>query len=94
MVNMALAAQPENASFLDTKGWILYQQQNFKEALPYLLESASTGAASATIYDHIGDTYFQLQEHNLARKAWQDALEIEPDRDLTRKKLNELLESK
>jgi tetratricopeptide (TPR) repeat protein len=43
LVSLALEAEPGHPSFLDTKGWILYQQGNSEAALPYI-EEALEGA--------------------------------------------------
>lgn len=39
LINRALAQEPHNPAFLDTKGWILYQAQRPHEALQYLLKA-------------------------------------------------------
>jgi Flp pilus assembly protein TadD len=36
MVDQALMAEPEDASFLDTKGWVLYRLGHNAEALDYV----------------------------------------------------------
>jgi tetratricopeptide (TPR) repeat protein len=63
LVDRALAANPENYDYLDTKGWGLYKQGKYKEALEMLQKSWDLRMKNA-IYNH--DSFLHLEA---ARKA-------------------------
>jgi tetratricopeptide (TPR) repeat protein len=102
MIRKALVDSPDNAAYLDSLGWVLYKRGNLKEAAERL-EAAikqneeSKASTDATIYEHLGDVYFQMQDMARARTAWEQAEKagqkaIPPDRRLSeiRKKLKSL----
>lgn len=64
---------PDNATYLDTHGWVLYQMKRYQEALEFLLKAEKEG--SATILEHIGDAYHKLGKRNEAKTYWQKALQ-------------------
>lgn len=65
---------PNNASFQDTYGWILYQQQKYNDAKTWLEKSLQNGGNnSATILEHYGDVLFQLRNVDQAVANWKKA---------------------
>lgn len=87
MAESALAGDPDNASYLDTMGWIYFQLGQYERALTYIRRSVDIDPASATVYEHLGDCYARLGETDKARDSWLRALELEPDRDSTMERL-------
>ncbi len=87
MAESALAGDPDNASYLDTMGWIYFQLGQYERALTYIRRSVDIDPASATVYEHLGDCYAKLGETDKARDSWLRALELEPDRDSTMERL-------
>jgi tetratricopeptide (TPR) repeat protein len=80
-----------NSSYLDSLGWVLFKRGKFQEArIP--LEKAQAGARpdDATIPDHLGDVYFQLQELSKAKVTWERALKIASKVKPPDKKLGEI----
>jgi tetratricopeptide (TPR) repeat protein len=63
LVDKALEVSPDNFLYLDTKGWGLYKQSKFKEALDLLQKSWDLRRQKA-IYDH--EAYLHLEA---AKKA-------------------------
>jgi Flp pilus assembly protein TadD len=97
MIRKALEEEPENGSYLDSLGWVLYRRGKFQEALEPLEKAAKAQASDATILDHLGDVYFRLQEQAKARTAWEKAeslmsKSVPPDKKLpdVRRKLDAL----
>ena len=76
MAIRAVAAEPKNASYLDTLGWVYYKLKNFKEAERYIAEAVATGQASAAVMEHLGDIYFQLGNKTKALEYWNKALSM------------------
>jgi tetratricopeptide (TPR) repeat protein len=87
MVTKALEAQPNNASYLDTKAWVLYQRGDFSNAEKYLLQALEKGTANATLLDHLGDIYFRLNDRGRAVEYWGKALALEPENAAIRGKV-------
>lgn len=76
MAKRAVAAEPKNASYLDTLGWVYYKLQQWKEAERFIAEAVATGRASAVVHEHLGDVYFQLGEKTKAMEYWKRALQM------------------
>jgi len=70
-----IEANPENATFLDTYGWVLFQMNEYKEAEKQLKKAAEINP-SGTIVEHYGDVLFKLGNTQEAITKWQKAKEI------------------
>lgn len=97
MIRKAVDADPENGAYLDSLGWVLFKRGKAREAVEALERASKRESADATIFDHLGDVYLQLQEPAKARAAWLEAERLAgkakpPDRRLPeiRKKLDAL----
>lgn len=77
-IRRAVEMEPENAAYLDSLGWVLYQQGRFHEALVPLEQAAklSADAPDATIEEHLGDVLDKLGRRNEAVKAWERAASL------------------
>lgn len=89
LIRKALAVDPENGAFLDTLGWIYYQQGRYAEALTELLKAQSAIQNDAEVWEHLGDTYLKLGNLDEASKHWKKALELDPDSTLLKERLKE-----
>ena len=76
MAKQAVAAEPENGSYLDTIGWIYFKLQHFEEAERYISKSLDTGRSSAVVTEHLGDVFFKLGKKERALEYWQKALDL------------------
>lgn len=85
----AVDAEPENASYLDTAGWIFYKKGEFQRAYQYIQESIDTGDMSAEVLEHMGDICEKLSRHDEATKWWQQAFEKDPERTYLKDKIND-----
>ncbi|NUN68151.1 MAG: tetratricopeptide repeat protein [Bacteroidetes bacterium] len=75
MSKASLAADSTNSSYLDTYGWILYQQGKYDEALVYIRRAVELGDASAVVLEHLGDVYYRVGDRTRAEEYWKKALE-------------------
>lgn len=89
MAEKAIAAEPQNAAYLDTIGWIHFKLGNLEKARDFIHASVDTGQASAVVLDHLGDVYEALGNREEAKKWWNKALEMNPDKEGVREKLGE-----
>jgi Flp pilus assembly protein TadD len=76
MIRRAVKAEPDNASFLDSLGWVYFKLGQLKEAEENLGEAARRNTTSATIQEHLGDVYQLSSEPDKARTAWKKALSL------------------
>jgi tetratricopeptide (TPR) repeat protein len=81
LAEKAISFEPENAAYLDTVGWIYYKMGEYQQAREYIRRSIDTGDASAEVYEHMGDVYKALDDHENAVKYWNEALELDPERE-------------
>jgi tetratricopeptide (TPR) repeat protein len=68
----------DNASFVDSLGWVLFKQKKFKEAKEYLIQATKDpdDGQHLEIYDHLGDVCQALGEKTEAVAAWKKAIEL------------------
>lgn len=88
MIKRALRLQNDNASYLDTAGWVHYKLENYSEAQNYLQRAVQTGSASAEVYEHLGDVYQKMDRLEKAKKLWQQALNLDPSRKYLQDKIS------
>ncbi|MCI0449168.1 MAG: tetratricopeptide repeat protein [Chlorobi bacterium] len=86
MSKKTIDKEPNNASYLDTYGWILYKLKDYKNAAVYI-EKAIKQGKNATLLDHLGDIYEADGEIVKALKQWNEALQLEPENELVKKKI-------
>lgn len=84
---------PENQSYLDTRAWVLYAMEKYKEARKVMEKAIAGGQVSFTHLEHYGDILFQLGEVDLAVKQWEKAKQtggnsIALDKKINNRKLN------
>ena len=74
MIRKAIQEEPENPAYLDRLGWVLFKRGKAKEAVGHLEKAVSLPSGTdATIQEHLGDVYFQLQQPAKAKAAWKAA---------------------
>lgn len=70
-----LETSPESATYLDTYGWILYQQGKYKEALVQLEKALARDKQSAEVTEHYADALYRNGRVNEAVDYWKKAKE-------------------
>lgn len=81
---------PNNPSFLDTYGWILYMQAKYADALIWLDKAiVAGGQENGTILEHYGDTLFRLGKITEALDYWTRAKKTGDHTELLDKKIND-----
>jgi tetratricopeptide (TPR) repeat protein len=86
LIEQAVQAEPNNAAFLDSLGWVLFKQNQPRAALDYLLKAvAAAETPDATLFEHLGDVYAALQQMDKAREAWRQSLAVEPNEAVQKK---------
>ena len=81
-------AEPLNATYLDTYGWILHKLGKHQEALKYLKKAIDNDETpSGEILDHYGDVLFELDKKDEAVKSWKEAIKNGGDKKEIEKKI-------
>ena len=75
MSKKTIEAEPNNATYLDTFGWILYLMGKPLEAKPHFKQAMLYGGKdSAVIMDHYAEVLYALKEYDLAMVYWNLAM--------------------
>ena len=87
MSGITIKLEPLNPTYLDTYGWVLYEQGSYLMAKIYIEKAIEySEEPSADIYEHYGDVLFRTDEQEKAVEQWKKAKELGGDsRELNRK---------
>lgn len=78
MIRKALQEDADNSAYLDSLGWVLFKRGKAREAVVPLEKAVKqvgemVSGSDATIFEHLGDVYFQIGEIAKAKSAWKSA---------------------
>ena len=78
------------ANYLDTYAWILFKEQNYRDALEYieLALELQGDSPSSEILSHYGDILFMTGKPQEALKEWKKALELDPQNEVLKRKVD------
>ncbi|MFP4222671.1 MAG: tetratricopeptide repeat protein [Phycisphaeraceae bacterium] len=82
LANQVLDAEPGVPAYQDTKGWVLYRQGRFEEAIKWLQRARSGSgpdSESPVVLDHVGDALYRLGEPGRAEALWRRAKMLAED---------------
>ncbi|WP_339922738.1 tetratricopeptide repeat protein [uncultured Cyclobacterium sp.] len=69
---------PNNATYLDTHAWVLFQQNKFEEARPFMEKALEIETKpSGVMFEHYGDIMFKIGEKKVAMDYWKKAMALE-----------------
>lgn len=85
-----LAKSPNESHFLDTYGWILFQNGKYNNALEQFKKALAVRPEDKHITEHLGDALFKLGKVDEAITNWKKAKEL----GSTNQKLNDKIEKK
>lgn len=86
MIQKAVLAEPDNAAYRDSLGWVLYRLGKVKEAIP-LLESSAKEIPDGEILSHLAEVYAAAKMKKEAAETYQragDAYREEGDEEMAR----------
>ncbi len=87
MAKTAIDREPENASYLDTIGWIYFKLKKYELAENYIRKSLNINSGSAVVNDHMGDVYKEMGDKESAVIFWRKALELSPNDETIKNKI-------
>lgn len=86
LIERALQLQPNDASILDSMGWVLYRRGDNERALEYL-QRAWRLRPEAEIGIHLGEVYWVTGQRDEALQIWRTIGTEEPDNTLLQQTL-------
>lgn len=90
MSGITVKAEPTNPTYLDTYGWVLYEQGSYTLAKIYIeraIENSKEDDLSAEVVEHYGDVLFRTGEKEKALEQWNKAKELGGDSPALDKKI-------
>ena len=89
MSGITIKAEPMNPTFLDTYGWVLYEQGAYTMAKIYIEKAIeySKESPSADVFEHYGDVLYKTGEKEKALEQWKKARELDKDSKRLKKKI-------
>lgn len=82
-VQRALSQKPNDGYYLDTLAWIYYKNSEYDLALTTQQKALQTVSDDATMYEHLGDMFWKLNNQEKAIQQWQKTLSLQPDNPST-----------
>jgi len=81
LIRFALQEEPENGAFIDSLGWVLFQQGRYEAAFDQLVQAANAIPDDATILEHLGMTLRALGQDVEAIRVLQRAMNMGGESD-------------
>jgi tetratricopeptide (TPR) repeat protein len=75
---LVLDGDQDNASYVDSLGWVLFRKGKLADARRELERAVSLqdGSESPEVWDHLGDVYFRSEMPAKAAEAWRKAVSL------------------
>ena len=90
LIKRALVIEPDDGFYVDSLGWVYYQQGNYSRAVAELERAVNLTGNDPTITEHLGDAYRKLGKVREARHQYEDALVKAQDTDQVQRLKNKL----
>jgi tetratricopeptide (TPR) repeat protein len=79
---------PNNPSYLDTYGWVLFVSEDYTEAEKYVRQAYDLGGKDRfTIVEHYGDIMYKLGNEDDALKYWKEAAKLNKPSEILQNKI-------
>ena len=86
MAQIAISIEPNNASYLDTIGWIYYKLEDLEKAQKFLEASLEIIDDNAVVLEHLGDLMMKGNKSKDAKNYYLRALELDKNNPILIKK--------
>ena len=86
----AIAAEPKNATYLDTYAWVLYKLGRYADAKIYIdqtMKFSTDSTTDGTLYEHAAAIYAQLGDYKSAVSFLEQAVKHGSDAKALEKKI-------
>ena len=89
MSKRCVELNPNQSTYQDTYGWVLYKLGRFDESEEWLKKAVEGNGKSPVILEHYGDVLYQLNQKKEALEYWKKAKNTGGDSELLNKKVSE-----
>lgn len=79
MLSRAVKQEPRNGAYVDSLGWVYFQQGKLDLAEKYLTDAAHLLPRDATVQEHLGDVFARRGDVHRALDLYRAALTLEPE---------------
>jgi len=79
MLERAIELSPDNGQIIDSLGWVLFRQGDYRAAVKWLERAVELEPKDPTLNDHLGDAYWKVGRTTEARFQWWRALSFQPE---------------
>jgi tetratricopeptide (TPR) repeat protein len=79
MLNRAVKQEPKNGAYIDSLGWVYYQQGKLDLAEKYLTDATHLLPRDATVHEHLGDVFAKRGNVHRALDLYREALTFDPE---------------
>lgn len=92
LIETANLGRPDDPTTLDTFAWVMFKRGDYSRARELIdrtltLSNEKGETITAELLEHAGDIYFMVREPEKALEFWSEALELDPENDLLRRKV-------
>jgi tetratricopeptide (TPR) repeat protein len=89
IVQYAVSMQPNNAIYIDTFGFILFQKKQYEAAITQLEIAVKLNTTDQEIWEHLGDSYFMVGNETKAMECWNKGLSLNSTHAKLKEKINQ-----
>jgi tetratricopeptide (TPR) repeat protein len=89
IVQYAVSMQPNNAIYIDTFGFILFQKKQYEAAITQLEIAVKLNTTDQEIWEHLGDSYFMVGNETKAMEYWNKGLSLNSTHAKLKEKINQ-----
>ena len=90
LIEKALELEPKNGYYIDSLGWVFYQQGRYPEALRELRRAVESAKDDPVIFEHLGDASLRNGLDQEALRAYEKSNQLDPKSESVRRKLEDL----
>jgi len=88
LIQKALASEPGNGAFLDSKAWWHFRRGEYELALTFIRHSLEKMPHDTTVLEHYALILEKMGQADEAHKQWQEILRLDPHNTLATRKVN------
>lgn len=79
MLTKAVGQEPHNGAYVDSLGWVYFQQGKLDLAEKYLTDATKLLPRDSTVHEHLGDVLARRGDYGRALSLYRVALTLEPE---------------
>lgn len=80
-------AYPSEALFMDTRGWVLFQKEEYETAKSWIEKALDKEPQNAIYLEHMGDVLFKMNKNSEALSYWKKAQDSGANSETLNKKI-------